>query len=235
MPKAKAKPKFNRDDPARWKVWDEWNDARHYAALQGYWNLREDAKVGVAFGTNDLDFIRKTTKKRLKAVGATKPKFKKQKKFGQAAMDEPGTRAHALRLYERKIYGVPKPLPKLKKAKKKEGLAKKAVKKKKAPHVNPVGPPDPGLPQTDAYAKARKKAKKNEIVLYLTHRGEDRYTATYLNEKTKKKRNLHLTGEYIPKITPAALQPKPYVRKAKKKSDDDKPKKSKKKKGTSRF
>jgi hypothetical protein len=220
----KAKPKFNRDDPRLWKAWDDWSAAKLYAASKGYFNIREDGKVGVAFGKNDIAFLEKMTKKRLKAVGATKPKFKKAKKLGQAGMDEPGTMANALRIYERKLFGTPKPMPKTKKAKPK-GLAKKAVNKKKPPHKNPVGPPNPGLPQNDAYTKARKKLRENEILLYITHRGENRYTATYYNEKTKKRRSAHVTGEYVPNYVPAAEPKKPKVKKAVKKSEPKKPKK----------
>lgn len=196
-----------RDSPARWAVWDAWWDAVLLGALNGVFDLREDGKVAVAFHDNNLDVVRKATIKRLAKCKIKK--FKKNKYMGYDAISEKGTRAFAARIYDRKVYGIPKPMPKAKKAtpKKAKKVEPKPIERKE------IGPPNPELPQTKAYVEARKREKKGEVLSYIEmtkkqgSKKTDNFIATYYIVKKKKKRTELIEVE----------RPKVFVKKAKKK------------------
>lgn len=216
---------IKKDNPKLWEAMDAWTEAKLFAALKGYFNLEEDDKVINALNKGDVVTIKKFTKKRLKAVGVSKPKFKKQKKAGLSAMDEPGTQAQALRIYIEKIWGKPKRRKKGKVNPTKKPIKSKAKKiERSSPHKNPTSPPNPDLPHVDAYQQARNNKKPNEILLYITHHKANRFTATYLNEKTRKRRELAIVGKYL---KPLRLEwGKKRVKKAVPKSvENEKPKK----------
>lgn len=197
----------NLDSPARWKVSEQFEDAVLWGAFNGVFNLKEDAKARTAFADNKLDIVKKITQKRIREIGS-KPKFKKlpKNKLGYRAYTVKGSRAHALMLYEQKMWG--KTIrPKIAKSVKKK--KKEVVKKEKS--VPPV--PNLSLSQNRAYTHARKHIKSNEILLYVYLKKGDDYVSVYYNKKTKKRRNvvIHLSPSKVKSRVPHSSHLAPEI------------------------